>query len=236
MSDLGVASVLWSGGIPYEQYRGASGKRSLLLGPTTVGLAVPLYKNFQRVTALRTPLLIILLVGGVVGVSLTLSLGWLFGLSDIPLMSLVPKSVTMPIALPLSDHFGGIAPLTAVIVMLTAVISTTLALPLLKVFKVEDPAARGLTPGMNGHAIGTARALHESAETAAFSALGMILLGIVTALLLPLVQGGRAAMAWRAGQARQQLPVMDKPGVGPTPIGQTRLQLPPSHHSRHFMR
>ena len=184
-----VATVLWIGGIPYEQYRSASGMLSMLLGPTTVGLAVPLYKNAQRVKALGKPLLITLLVGGVVGVSLTLALGWLFGLSETLLMSLVPKSVTMPIALPLADHFGGIAPLTAMIVMLTGVISTTLALPLLKVFKVEDPAARGLTLGMNGHAIGTAHALRESQETAAFSALGMILLGILTALVLPGVLG-----------------------------------------------
>ncbi|MDQ7912087.1 LrgB family protein [Pseudomonas sp. 102515] len=184
-----VATVLWIGSIPYEQYRSASGMLSMLLGPTTVGLAVPLYKNAQRVTALCKPLLITLTVGGVVGVSLTLALGWLFGLPETLLMSLLPKSVTMPIALPLADHFGGIAPLTAVIVMLTGVISTTLALPLLKVFKVEDPAARGLTLGMNGHAIGTAHALRESQETAAFSALGMILLGIVTALALPLVLG-----------------------------------------------
>lgn len=184
-----VATMLWIGGIPYEQYRSASGLLLMLLGPTTVGLAVPLYKNVQRVTALCKPLLITLTVGGVVGVSLTLALGWLFGLPETLLMSLVPKSVTMPIALPLSDHFGGIAPLTAVIVMLTGVISTTLALPLLKVFRVEDPAARGLTLGMNGHAIGTAHALRESQETAAFSALGMILLGIVTALVLPLVLG-----------------------------------------------
>lgn len=180
-----VAAVLWAGSIPYENYRSASAILSILLGPTTVSLAVPLYKNFQRVTALWKPLLITLTVGGVVGVSLTLALGWLFGLSETLLMSLVPKSVTMPIALPLSDHFGGIAPLTAVIVMLTGVISTTLALPLFKVFKIEDPAARGLTLGMNGHAIGTAHALRESPETAAFSALGMILLGILTALLLP---------------------------------------------------
>lgn len=184
-----VAMVLWIADIPYEKYRGASGVLAMLLGPTTVGLAVPLYKNFQRVTALCKPLLLTLMVGGVVGVSLTLALGWLFGLSETLLMSLVPKSVTMPIALPLSDHFGGIAPLTAVIVMLTGVISTTLALPLLKVFKIEDPAARGLTLGMNGHAIGTAHALREGQETAAFSALGMILLGIITALLLPLVLG-----------------------------------------------
>lgn len=184
-----VATVLWVGGIHYETYRGASGMLSMLLGPTTVGLAVPLYKNFPRVVALCKPLLITLTVGGVVGVSLTLALGWLFGLSETLLMSLVPKSVTMPIALPLADHFGGIAPLTAVIVMLTGVISTTLALPLLKVFKVEDPAARGLALGMNGHAIGTAHALREGQETAAFSALGMILLGIVTALVLPLALG-----------------------------------------------
>ncbi len=180
-----VASLLWAASVPYEHYRSASGTLSLLLGPTTVGLAVPLYRNIQRVISLSGPLLITLSVGGIVGVTLTLALGWLFGLSSTLLLNLAPKLVPMPIALPLSGHFGGLVSLTAVIVMLTGVISTTLALPLLKLFKVEDPAARGLTLGMNGHAIGTAHALREGQETAAFSALGMILLGIATAVLLP---------------------------------------------------
>ncbi|GGJ78090.1 LrgB family protein [Pseudomonas matsuisoli] len=184
-----LAGALYVLDIRYDDYRSASSMLSILLGPTTVALAIPLCQNIARVRQLLTPLLLTVLAGGVLGVGLTLLFGWLFGLPGHLLMSLAPKSVTMPIAMPLAEKFGGLAAMAAVIVMFTGVIGTALAPPLLRLLKVEDPAARGLTLGMNAHAIGTAHALNESQETGAFAALGMILLGLTTALLLPFVLG-----------------------------------------------
>lgn len=102
-------------------------------------------------------------------------------------MSLAPKSVTMPIAMPVAEQIGGVASLAAVMVMLTGVIGTALGPLLLRWAGVDHPAARGLSYGINAHAIGTAHALQEGEECGAFAALGMSLLGIGTALLLPLL-------------------------------------------------
>lgn len=171
--------------IDYLVYREAAEPIALLLGPATVALAVPLYQQRQRIRLLLWPILITLLVGGVLIVVLTLLLGWLLGAPFVTLMSLAPKSVTMPIAMLLSEQAGGDAAMTAALVMLTGVIGTVMAPPLLRLARVDSPAARGLTLGMNAHAIGTAHALREGGECAAFAALGMSLLGLATALLLP---------------------------------------------------
>ncbi|MOA17715.1 Holin-like protein CidB [compost metagenome] len=101
-------------------------------------------------------------------------------------MSLAPKSATMPIAMLVAEQWGGIASLTAVLVMLTGVVGTALGPLLLGWAGVASPAARGLSYGINAHAIGTVRALEEGDECGAFAALGMSLMGILIAVLLPL--------------------------------------------------
>jgi putative effector of murein hydrolase len=105
------------------------------------------------------------------------------------LASLSGKSVTMPIAMLAAEQLGGLASLAAVFVMLTGVIGTALGPWLLGLFNITHPAARGLSYGINAHAIGTARALEEGSECGAFSALGMSLLGVISAVFLPLLMG-----------------------------------------------
>jgi putative effector of murein hydrolase len=95
----------------------------------------------------------------------------------------------MPIAMLVAEQLGGLASLAAVFVMLTGVIGTALGPLLLGWAGVDHPAARGLSYGINAHAIGTARALEEGDECGAFAALGMSLLGILIALFLPLALG-----------------------------------------------
>ena len=157
-----------------------------------MALAVPLYRNLRRIRDNLWPVLATLLVGGSAIVVLTLMSAWLLG-ADLPvLMTLATKSVTMPIAMPLAEQLGGLAALAAVLVMLTGVLGTVLVPPLLQLAGVVHPAARGMAYGMNAHAVGTARALEEGDECAAFAALAMGALGVLTALLLP-----AAVLGWR---------------------------------------
>ncbi len=174
-------------GVDYATYRAGAEPIAWLLGPATVALAVPLQHNIERIRQLFWPVMITLTAGGVLSVTLTLAIGWALGSDWSVVMSLAPKSVTMPIAMPVAEQIGGIASLAAVMVMLTGVIGTALGPLLLSWAGVEHPAARGLSYGINAHAIGTAHALQEGQECGAFAALGMSLLGIATALLLPLL-------------------------------------------------
>ncbi|MDM8347923.1 LrgB family protein [Pseudomonas sp. sp1636] len=185
VSMLLVVGILLLCGLDYATYRTGAEPIALLLGPATVALAVPLQHNIKRIRQLFWPIMITLLAGGGLSLTLTLAIGWLLGADWVVLMSLAPKSVTMPIAMPVAEQIGGIASLAAVLVMLTGVIGTALGPLLLGWARVEHPAARGLSYGMNAHAIGTAHALQEGEECGAFAALAMSLLGILTALVLP---------------------------------------------------
>lgn len=184
-----VVATLMLVGVEYPRYREGAAPIAMLLGPATVALAVPLYRHLRRIRQLFWPIVITLVAGGLLCVALTLAIAWLLG-ADLPvLMSLAPKSATMPIAMLVAEELGGLASLAAVFVMLTGVIGTALGPLLLRWAGVEHPAARGLSYGINAHAIGTARALEEGDECGAFAALGMSLLGILIALLLPFALG-----------------------------------------------
>ncbi len=184
-----VVATLTLVGVEYPRYREGAAPIAMLLGPATVALAVPLYRHLRRIRQLFWPIVITLVVGGLLCVALTLAIAWLLGAELPVLMSLAPKSATMPIAMLVAEELGGLASLAAVFVMLTGVIGTALGPLLLRWADVEHPAARGLSYGINAHAIGTARALEEGDECGAFAALGMSLLGILIALLLPFALG-----------------------------------------------
>src|SRR5690606_35761448 len=159
---------------------------TMLLAPATVALGVPLYHNLRRIRQYFWPVMISLLVGGVFVTVLTILLAWLLG-ADFPmLMTLAPKSLTTPIAMVVADQLGGMAALAAGFVMYTAVLGALMGPWLLSVTGVTLPSARGMALGLAAHAVGTSRALEESEETGAFAALAMSLMGIGTALLLPL--------------------------------------------------
>lgn len=182
-----IVATLLLCGVDYATYRAGAEPVAWLLGPATVALAVPLQHNIKRIRQLFWPVMITLSVGGVLSVALTLAIGWAMGADWSVVMSLAPKFVTMPIAMPVAEQIGGVASLAAVMVMLTGVIGTALGPLLLRWAGVDHPAARGLSYGINAHAIGTAHALQEGEECGAFAALAMSLLGIGTALLLPLL-------------------------------------------------
>jgi predicted murein hydrolase (TIGR00659 family) len=186
LSMLTVIGILLACGLTFNEYRDSVAAMTLFLGPATVALAVPLFINLRRIRQLFWPILITLLIAGVVATVLGVSLAWAFGAEQVMLMSMAPKSVTSPIAMLVANQIGGIAALAAVFVMITGIIGAIIGPSLLKRCGVHHPAALGMALGLTAHAVGTARALQEGDECGAFSALAMSLMGVVTAVLLPL--------------------------------------------------
>ncbi len=186
VSMLVLICVLLGSGVSYGEYRKSTEILSILLGPATVALAVPLYLNLRRIRQLLWPVVITLLVGGTFATGLCVGLGWSLGADHMILMTLAPKSVTSPIAMLVAEQIGGVAALAAVFVLITGVLGAIFGPGLLSLIKVEHPAARGMALGLAAHAVGTAVALQEGEECGAFAALGMSLMGVATALFLPL--------------------------------------------------
>ncbi|XLY87540.1 LrgB family protein [Ectopseudomonas mendocina] len=186
VSMLTVIGILLLCGLSFAEYRSSVAALTLLLGPATVALAVPLYLNLRRIRQLFWPIILTLLIAGTFATVLGAGLAWLFGAERPMLMSMAPKSVTSPIAMLVADQIGGIAALAAVFVMITGVIGAIVGPSILRLCRVHHPAAQGMALGITAHAVGTARALQESDECGAFAALAMSLMGVITAVLLPL--------------------------------------------------
>ena len=180
---VGLLTLL---GVEYPVYRDAVWPLVILLGPTTVALAVPLYLNLRHIRLYFWPVVLTILIGGVFATVITLLIAWALGAEQMILMTLAPKSVTSPIAMLVAEQLGGIAALAAVFVMFTGVLGPLFGPWLLRKCKITEPAAWGMAMGMTAHAVGTSRAIEEGEEQGAFSALAMSLLGTATALLLPL--------------------------------------------------
>ncbi|WP_339497266.1 LrgB family protein [Pseudomonas sp. EA_15y_Pfl1_P101] len=186
VSMLLVIGVLLSCGLSYAEYRKSTEIMGILLGPATVALAVPLYLNLRRIRQLFWPIFTTLVVGGVLATGLCVLLGWWFGAEHMMLMTMAPKSVTSPIAMLVAEQIGGVAALAAVFVLITGVVGAMVGPSLLSRLGVYSPEARGMALGMTAHAVGTSVALQESEECGAFAALAMSLMGVATAVLLPL--------------------------------------------------
>jgi len=186
VSMLLVIGVLLTCGLSYAEYRKSTEIMSILLGPATVALAVPLYLNLRRIRQLFWPIFTTLVIGGVLATGLCVLLGWWFGAEHRMLMTMAPKSVTSPIAMLVAEQIGGVAALAAVFVLITGVIGAMIGPAYLSRLGVHSPEARGMALGMTAHAVGKSVALQESEECGAFAALAMSLMGVATAVFLPL--------------------------------------------------
>lgn len=182
-----IAGILMVTGIEYRTYFDGAQFVHFLLGPATVALAVPLYRQFQQVRRSAVALLVALLTGSAASALSAVAIAWALGASERTLLSLAPKSVTSPIAMGVSEQIGGLPSLTAVFVILTGIIAASFGTWVLNLVRVKDWRARGFGMGVAAHGIGTARALQVNEVAGAFAGLGMGLNGLATAILLPVL-------------------------------------------------
>lgn len=181
-----IVGVLLVTDTPYATYKQGVEWLSILIGPATVALAIPLYAQRARIYALWRPICVALLVGCVVALFSAMGIAWALGGSWETIISLAPKSATIPIALPMAERFGGLPSLAAVAVAVTGISGCMMAPVLLRLIGSKDPAVEGFAQGLTSHAIGTARAIQINPTAGAFAALAMGLNGVLTALLMPL--------------------------------------------------
>ena len=182
-----LAGILKATATPYATYFNGAQFVHFMLGPATVGLALPLYFNLGRVKRALLPMLAALLAGSLVAILSALGIAWALGVRGAALLSLAPKSATAPVALGVSEAIGGQPSLTAVLVILTGITGAIVATPMLNALGVRDWRARGFAVGVAAHGIGTAQAFRVHETAGAFSGIGMGLNAVLTAILAPLV-------------------------------------------------
>lgn len=187
MSVIVIVAILYGTNTSYEIYFEGAQFVHFLLGPATVALAIPLYRQFDRVRKSALAILVSLVSGAITAATSAMLIAWLLGAQSVSVVSLAPKSVTAPVAMGISERLGGLPSLTAVLVILTGITGAMLGPAVLNLFKVRHSSARGMALGTASHGIGTARALQENELAGAFSGLAMGLNALATAILLPVI-------------------------------------------------
>lgn len=182
---LVVAALLKLTGVDYKTYFEGAQFVHFLLGPATVALAVPLYRNWPLVRRNLLPMAAALIVGSITAIASTLAIASMFGLPHGVLASMAPKSVTAAVAMAISEQAGGQPALTAVMVIATGIIGAVMVTPLMNALRIRDYAARGFAVGLASHGIGTARAFTVDPVAGTFAGIAMGLNAVVTALLAP---------------------------------------------------
>ncbi|WP_339649898.1 LrgB family protein [uncultured Marinobacter sp.] len=180
-----LAAVVALSGIGFEEYEQGARWLTVLLGPATVALGVPLYQQMHHIRALWKPILVTLPLAATLAAVYALGIAWLMGASPLVLSSLAPKSVTAPIAMGIAEQLGGSVSLTLGGLLITGVLASVFVDWCVRWLNIKDDRIIGFALGLNGHAIGTARAFEISPTAGAFSSLGMGLTGVFTALFLP---------------------------------------------------
>ena len=178
-----IVLVLKGFGISYEQYYVGASIVNMLLGPATACMALAIYQKRELLKENWLPVLLGCLAGAVTTVVTVLVMSRMFGLSTEMTVSLLPKSVTTPIASAISESHGGIVSITVAAVIFTGILGNLTAPFLVKLFRVKDPMAVGLGIGACSHAMGTAKALEMGRTEGAMSGLAIGICGIITSIL-----------------------------------------------------
>ena len=158
-----------------------------MLGPATIALALPLYRNRKVISANALSITIGILVATLSAIFSVYLLGKTLGASEAVLLSMIPKSVTNPIALEITKTIGGIQPLTAAVVISTGMLGATINHKLLKLLGVKNDIAAGIAIGASSHGIGTSVCAHVSAVQLATGGVSIALTGVATSILIPLL-------------------------------------------------
>ena len=155
---------------------------NMMLGPLTVSLAIPIYKNWLILKKYWLTILIASIVGSITSITSVYLLGTLFNLDYKLILSLIPKSVTTAIAKEISINIGAIPEITIAAVIFTGILGAILGPLLSKIFKF-DYLCSGVSFGVTSHAVGTSKALELSQEMGTISSIAIVTTGILTMII-----------------------------------------------------
>ena len=187
LSTIIIVGILLITDIPYEEYKQGAGLLNYFLTPATVCLAIPLYKQWNLLKNNFKAVILGILAGTLSSIGSILLLGLAFHLPNQHISTLLPKSITTAIGMGISEEMGGYVTLTVAAIVLTGILGSILSDLVFRLFPIHHPIAKGLALGTSAHAIGTAKALEMGEVEAAMSSLAIVVAGILTVILVPIV-------------------------------------------------
>ncbi|WP_082232176.1 LrgB family protein [Halobacillus massiliensis] len=172
--------------IPYETYMDGGKVIDFFLGPAVVALAYPMYKQRKEIRAYIIPVASGVLAGLVTSLVTGVLFAKAFGIDRIQILSMVPKSLTTPVAIPVSAEIGGVPSMSVVFTMIAGFTGIIIGPHLVKWMRLKGSMGQGIAFGSASHALGTSKALEYGEETASMSSVAMSLTAIFGSVLGPL--------------------------------------------------
>ena len=184
-----VIAVLKLLHVDYASYNNSAKYISYLLTPSTVCLAIPLYKQLELLKKNFLSVIVAITSGVAASAGSIFLLCTLFGVEHIHYVSFLPKSITTAIGMGVSEELGGIVTITVAVIIITGVFGNMMAEFVCKVFRIQEPVAKGIAIGSAAHAVGTAKAMEMGDIEGAMSSLSIAVAGLMTVVAAPLFAG-----------------------------------------------
>ena len=184
---IGIIAFLSITKIPYESYKIGGDSINFFLSPVTVVLAVPLYKQFELFKENMIEIIIGITAGVLVSFVSIKILGGFANADSSLLNSLIPKSITTPMGISLTNSLGGVEAITVVAIICTGILGAIISPLVFKIGGIKHPIARGIALGTSSHALGTTKAIEMGEVEGAMSGLSIGISGTLTVILVPIL-------------------------------------------------
>ena len=175
--------VLAVSGVDYDVYNQGARYLSWFLTPATVCLAIPLYEQLELLKKNAVAIFAGVFAGVLTSVVLVLVFALVFGFDHSEYVTFLPKSITTAIGMGVSEQMGGNVSITVITIIITGVVGNILGEPVLKLFRIHNPIAKGIGMGSSAHAIGTAKAMELGEVEGAMSGLSIAVAGLMTVVM-----------------------------------------------------
>lgn len=172
--------------IPLSAYNQGTKWLSNMLQPATVAFAIPLYKYYPLLKKHAAEIISSVLFGSSVAVVTSILLLHVMKASPEIIESMIPRSITTPIAMKVSESLGGVPTITAAFVILTGIIGSMIGPIVIEKFRIRGNISRGVLLGMGAHGAGTSKAYEFGKVEGAIASVSMIIAALVTLMVIPI--------------------------------------------------
>lgn len=187
LSVLILVGILLITHIPYDNYMAGNAPLNHLLSLGVVALALPLYEQLPQIRKQWQIILLITFIATLVSMLSGAITALLLGANPEIIATILPKSVTTPIAMEIAEHIGGVPAVAAVSVVIAGLLGSVFGYIILRKIGITYMESIGLALGSTAHALGTAAAMQQDVKAGSYSSLALVLCGIMSSLLAPLM-------------------------------------------------
>ncbi|MEO3944346.1 LrgB family protein [Gorillibacterium sp. CAU 1737] len=185
IAPLAIAALLMSTGVEYDTYNHGAKVITKLLQPATVAFAIPLYRYSGLLWKHRKAMLIGIGSGILLSLGTTLLLTAIAQMDAGTVRSLLPHSVTTPLAMLLSETLKGDPQVSVLFTIMTGIAGMVLGPIVIRLFRIKHEVSKGLLLGVGAHAAGTAKAFELGEQEGAIASVVTIVTALLTLLVAP---------------------------------------------------